>query len=161
MRVRENTDHRLVLEDRPWLVGGIVVVFILLLAAFAMFSMSEGAWLVAIVLAAGAILGGGLGLYLFVRRTEVEFDRDDNRVTIRTVTVVGDKVQRHPLDRMRRATVETQAMSGRGTERAARVSLVFSEAGADWRVPLTLAYTTGPEPAEIATLVNRWKDGIG
>lgn len=156
MKVIEDTATRLVIEDRPWLLGGILICGILLCLALSMGLWSASPWLT---------LGFGLATLLlvacfvaFVRRVLVIFDRSAGALVIRTRSLTGQVEQSLALDDVTGAMVETTrststASNGGQTTSVTHRPVLTTRSGS---LPLTQVYSSGTGAEEIAHAINRW-----
>jgi hypothetical protein len=161
MKIVEETPARLVLDDRPWLLGGLIAAAIVILAGFGLFRLSQGGegGIAALLGAAGF----GIAFAIFVRRVEAVFDRASGELVVRTSTIRGRSEARRPLAEIASAEVETRE-SSRGRRRRRREPmrvhrpmLRLSSGGA--LVPLNPMFAAGDAAREAADAVNRWIAG--
>lgn len=156
MKTVEETRNRLVLEDKPWILGGLLIVGILFFLALALGLRSASVWLT---------LGFGLAAVLisclfvvFVQRVVVIFDRYAGTVVIRRRSLNGETEQSLPLVIVTGADVETSrsissaGSGGRSTSITHRPVLVTRSGP----VPLTQIYSSGQGAERIAAVINRW-----
>lgn len=162
MKIVDNSPDRLTLEDRPWILGGILVVVILFFVFLALAMVGENLWM-GFGMGVGAAMFG-LAFVIFVRRVIVIFDRPAQAVVIRTVSLLGQKERTLPLVDLRGAIVETtisrrSPSSGGGRQRSTsqthRPSLQTS-AGV---VPLSEIYVGGGSAAAAVAVINAWLFG--
>ncbi|HHS93742.1 MAG TPA: hypothetical protein ENK63_00140, partial [Rhodobacterales bacterium] len=121
MRIKTDTPDLLIVEERPVLLGVLLVVFILVFVGGGLnlaFSGDPKGLLF-------ALLGGGMGGAAFValvRRVQVVFHRPGGYVEIRRRNVFGGARLRHDLAEIDRAVIEESNSSDGGTtRRVARV----------------------------------------
>lgn len=157
MRILETTPQRLVVEDRPMVLGVILAVVIVFLAFLALVTASENLW-IALALAVMAALFGG-AFVLFVRKVTAIFDRDAKVVIIASKTMLGNTETSRPLSDLAGASVETSisrstsSSGGRATtSRTHRTVLHFG----DETVPLTLVFSGGDGAERAAKAINTW-----
>ncbi len=89
MRIAHETPDRLTLESRPWVLGSVLALVILLMAAISLSTIGQNLWL-----GLGMALGAGLfGLcfVVFVRRVIVILDRPAGALVIRTASLTGQR----------------------------------------------------------------------
>jgi hypothetical protein len=155
MRIESVTPDRLVLQSRPWVLGSMLVAFILFLLVLAWGTFADEPWLAfGFVLAAGLV---GMAFVVFVRRVLVIFDRGAGVVVIRTAGVLGHSEDALRLSTIRGAGVETQlstSTSSGGRSRTHRTVLQFH--GGARPHPLTQVYSGGPGAAQVAEAINQW-----
>lgn len=156
MQVIEETPDRLVIESRPWVLGGVLILGILILLALAMALWSESAWLT---------LGFGLAALLlcvcfavFVRRLLVIFDRSAGMLVIRARSLSGQTERTLSLGDILRAEVETTRSSSTSTNGSRSTSVthrpvLVTRSGP---VPLTQIASSGDGAAVIVAAMNRW-----
>jgi hypothetical protein len=155
MNVKETTPERLTIESRPWLLGAVLIVVIVMLAGIALFMLSENAWVSLGLGGAAALIA--VMFVIFVRRVLVIFDRAAGAVVIRTATLLGQKEQSLPLADVRHARVEsfrsTSPSGGRSSTRTTHRPVLETTKGP---VPLTLISTSGNGAETVAIAINRW-----
>lgn len=157
MRVLEISPQRLVLEDRPMVLGIILAVVIVLLAFLALVTARESGWIALALTLMAALFAGAF--VLFVRKVTVIFDREVGVVVIASKSVMGQKESSRPLSDLARASVETsisRSTSSNGgratTSRTHRTVLHFG----DETVPLTLVFSGGDRADRAARAINDW-----
>lgn len=156
MKVIEETPTRLVIESRPWLLGGILILAILLCLALGMGLWSASPWLT---------LGFGLAALLlagcfvaFVQRVLVIFDRNAEGLVIRTRSLMGQGEQTLALGDVTAAEVETSRSTSTNSNGGQTTSIthrpvLVTRTGP---LPLTQVFSSGSGAEEIARTVNRW-----
>ncbi|WP_374429140.1 hypothetical protein [Tabrizicola sp.] len=156
MQVTQETPARLVLEQRPWVLGAVLGVCIVILLALAMVLWRESAWLT---------LGFGLAalllavcLVLFVQRVIVIFDRAAGAMVIRTRSLMGEDEKTLPLTDILRAEVETSRSTSTSNDGNLSVSVthrtvLVTGAGP---LPLTQSSSAGASAEVNAAAINRW-----
>lgn len=153
MKVIHRTDDLLMIEDRPWFIGIMMIVMALV---FAFGGMA--------ILASGEVFGGlmmlliGVGVplligALMVQRVRLTFDRSAGTVTRTRRSVLGLTQTTHPLDRLDRARVGVSTDSDGTTY---RMELQLRDPPE--MVPFTSYYTSGRKPEMMAQVVNDWLD---
>ncbi|MBL9051333.1 MAG: hypothetical protein JNK19_14575 [Tabrizicola sp.] len=151
MKVIHRSEALLMIEDRPRLIGIMMIAMALgfLVGSMAMFG-------------AGLILGGvlmgliGVGVplligALMVRRVRLTFDRDAGRLTRVSRSVLGLSREDFALDRVDGAHVGISRDSEGTTY---RMELRLQDP--DQTVPFTTYYTSGSRPEQMAEAVNDW-----
>lgn len=156
MQVIQETPARLVLEQRPWVLGAVLIVFIVILLALAMVLWSATAWLT---------LGFGLAalllavcFVLFVQRVIVIFDRAAGAMVIRTRSLMGEGEKTLRLTDILRAEVETSRSTSTSNDGSRSVSVthrtvLVTSAGP---LPLTESSSSGLSAEVNAAAINRW-----
>ena len=151
MKVIHRSDTILVLEDRPWLLGLLLILFALVFAFGGMAMMADGKPL------GGAffgLFGAGIPLLiaaLMVRRVRVSLDRSTGQIKRIERSVRGLTRVTHALDRLQEAKV---AISHDSDGNTYRTELRLT--GPEETVPFTSYYTSGPKPEAMAQAVNDW-----
>ena len=151
MKVIHHTEQLLMIEDRPWFIGIMMIVMALV---FAFGGMA--------ILASGEIFGGvmmlliGVGVplligALMVQRVRLTLDRSSGLLTRTVRSVRGLSEESHPLDRLSRATVGVSTDSD-GTTYRTELHL----ADPPQVVLFTSYYTSGRKPEAMAQTVNNW-----
>jgi hypothetical protein len=151
MKVIHRTDDLLMIEDRPWLIGIMMIVMALV---FAFGGMA--------ILASGEIFGGvmmlliGVGVpvligALMVQRVRLTFDRSAGTVTRTRRSVIGLTQTEHRLDRIDRARVGVSTDSDGTTYR-----MELDLRDPPEMVPFTSYHTSGGHPEMMAQAVNDW-----
>jgi hypothetical protein len=154
MKIAEDTPDRLTLESRPWVLGSVLALVILLMLAIALASLAESLWL-----AFGMTLGAGLFgvcFVAFVRRVIVIFDRTAGAVVIRTASLLGQTERTLRLADIHEAAVDTsisRSTGGRSTVSRTHRPVLRTPEG---EVPLTQVYSGGDGAARMAEAINRW-----
>lgn len=158
MRLVEDTPGRLVLEDRPWILGSILAVAILFFTMLALGLGQANLWL-GLGMGLGAVLFGA-AFVAFVRRVIVIFDRDAGAVVIRTASVLGQSQATHPLRDISGAGVETTVNRSTSTNGSRLASNSETHRCvlhlAAQTVPLTEVSSSGDGAARTAEVINRW-----
>ncbi|HSF64001.1 MAG TPA: hypothetical protein VLA78_06420 [Paracoccaceae bacterium] len=155
MKTREDSAARLMLEDRPVVMGAVMAAMVLLFAGGGVVMLGQDTGL------GLALLGGaafwGLILAVFVRRTLLILDAPSGLVVLRVASVTGQTERTWPLAALRGAEVESMrsTTSGKKASMTYRCVLTFDDPpGA--RVPVTEAYSGGQGAAQAAGSVNGW-----
>lgn len=151
MKVLHRSDALLVLEDRPWLLGILLIAMALAFVFGGLAMMGEGMMLGG---AFFALFGGGVPILiaaLMVRRVRLTLDRSTGLLTRTMRSVRGLSQEIHALDRLTMATVGVSHDSD-GTTYRTELRLT----GPDQTVPFTSYYTSGRKPEAMAQAVNDW-----
>ena len=147
MRITQNTDHRLVIEHRPWALAGIVwLMGLAALYGAAVGNEAEGPLVRAFVGALGlAVCFAAWRWFAFLRIT---FDRNIGEVEHRAIRPFGTRAKYLALDRVLGARVEAQWSDG---VRMTRLALETK----DGRAQLEYGYSSGERRA-LEAAVNEW-----
>ena len=100
MKIARNTPEKLKLDDRPWILGGCLVVLILVFAGFGLNALLAGRM--------GGLLGlvgaalWAVALVVFVRRTTISLDRQTGQMTREVSSLRAKSGQNWPLADIRR-----------------------------------------------------------
>jgi hypothetical protein len=151
MKVIHRTDTLLMIEDRPWFIGILMIVMALTFAFGAMALLSAGKILGGLAM---GLLGTGVPLLigaLMVQRVRLAFDRQTGQMTRTCRTVRGLTQQSFALDRLAEARVGVSFDSDGNTY---RTELLLQ--GPSETVPFTSYYTSGRKPEQMAEAVNDW-----
>lgn len=155
MKVTTATPDLLIVEDKPVILGLMLIVFILVF-------LGIGLWLMFLGEISGllfAVIGGGLGFaafFAFVRRVQVVFQRPEGYVEFRRRNLFGASRVRHALTEIDRAEIDESRSSEGGS--TWRVVLVIGQGQSVGRHPITLAYTSGSGHHRTAEAINHWLD---
>lgn len=158
MKVVHQTDALLVFEDRPWLIGILMIAMVLSflaggLALFAAGKLFGGLMLVLVGCWVPLLIAG-----LMVQRVRLTFDRATGTVTRTRRSVRGLDQTSHRLDRLWRARVAVSSDSDGTTY---RMELDLHDPPEI--LPFTTYYTSGSRPERMAGAVNDWlaSEGAG
>ena len=152
MKLRHNTPDLLIVEDRPWLFGVMIILFILIFCGAGLMMVAEGEWMGFVF----AIVGGGLGLVAFwgfVRRVQVVFHRPEGWIEIRRANLFRRLKNRYELAGVKRAIVETRRSDNADLH---RVALIIEAGGVTGTKPLTEAYSNFGNHRQVADTINSW-----
>ncbi|WP_322867835.1 hypothetical protein U5922_017455 [Aquicoccus sp. G2-2] len=152
MKIRKNTDQTLIVGDRPWLIGVMLILFSLIFTGTGLAIVSQGDWMGLIFVAVGLIMAPAF-FAIFVRRVQVVFYRPEGWVEIRRKSVFGQRKSRYRIENVNAAKVESTTGKN-GT--LYRVALNMTVAGVTGTKPLTKAYSNMGHPFEVAEAINRW-----
>lgn len=157
MRIVETSPRRLVLEDRPWVLGIILTLAILFPLLLALTTWRDAPWLAFAMWLVAALFG--VAFVAFVRRVIVIFDRDAGTVVIRTASLMGQSETTHALADISQADVETMisrssgSSGGSGTISETHRTVLHVSGNV---VPLTQAHTAGDSAKLMAATINLW-----
>lgn len=155
MKITRDTKDILIVEDRPWLFGLMIIVFILVFVGVGLAMVSAGElWGLLFALAGGGL--GGLGFVMFVRRVQVVFHGPEGWVEIRRKSVFATSRLRHLLSEIGHATIEESHGGDSGP--TYRVTLVIPKGQSKGRHPLTLTYSNVGDHHGVAARINGWLD---
>jgi hypothetical protein len=156
MQVTHETPDRLVLEQRPWVLGAVLIICILALLALAMLLYATTAWLT---------LGFGLAALLlavcfvvFVQRVIVIFDRAAGALVIRKRSLMGQEERTLALPDVTRAEVETSRSTSTSNDGSRSVSVTHRTVlvTGSGPLPLTDSSSSGSSAEINAAAINRW-----
>lgn len=151
MKVIHRSDTLLMIEDRPWLIGILMIgmALIFLVGAMALLSSGEifgGAMMGLIGVGVPVLIGA-----LMVQRVRLTFDRKAGQITRMRRSVLGLTRVTYPLDRL----VEARVGAGRDSDGTTyRMELRLADPVET--VPFTSYHTSGRKPDEMAQAVNDW-----
>lgn len=152
MKISHDTPDLLVLDDIPWIIGGMMIAFILAFLGGGMTQLLEGK-------AQGLLLiliGGGMGAFAFlgfVRRTQVTLNRSTQLVRLRTRTLLGYTEKIFDLPDVSRARLQVHYNDGTKMYRLA----IEVTNGPDTGVhPVSPVYTSGSGPRRAEETINLW-----
>ncbi len=159
MKVTRNTPNQLILSNAPWLIGIMLVVFILCFVGAGLFMATEGGEGIFFGIFF-ALVGGGLGFgafCVFVRRVQVILDRRTNSIVIRRQSIFGHDTVEHDLSNLSHAEVETTTSSRKGTSsKMHRPVLILEKGMSAGRHPIVEAYVSGGGAQRLVDAVNDW-----
>ncbi len=149
MKVTMQTDDVLVVEDRPWGFGLIMIAGIVILAWASMDNYASGH-------RPPAIVSGGFAVVLtvmlpvFIKRVMLTLNRQTDVITLTTRSLRKQTTKTYPLSDLRHANFSTSKNSD-GDEMHA-VELIFQTG----TVPVTDVATGGDEAPLAAAAINAW-----
>ncbi len=159
MKVTRNTPDQLILSNTPWLIGIMLVVFILCFVGAGLFMATEGGEGIFFGIFF-ALVGGGLGFgafCVFVRRVQVILDRRTNSILIRRQSIFGYETVEHDLSNLSHAEVETTTSTRKGTSsKMHRPVLILEKGMSAGRHPIVEAYVSGGGAQRMVDAVNGW-----
>lgn len=157
MRIVEDSPDRLVIEDRPIILGTLFVVIVIFFVAAALWTVAD-----APAVAFGALLGAvlmGICFAVFVRRVFVIFDRAADALVIRTASVFGQTVVQLRLPDIAEAVVETTTSIDDHDSTTARTLMhrpALRLTNGRPNQPLTQIYSGGKGASKAVDAINRW-----
>ena len=148
MKITENTDRRLVIEHRPWILAGFCWLMGLLALYSGVTGVDMDGWVEQLL-----VLALGIGMtcvaWYFFAFVRITFDRDRGEMEHRALRVIGSRSKFLKLDRVKGAQVEANWDSDGG--RLTRLALDTE----DGRAQLEYGYGPGDRRA-LETAVNEW-----
>lgn len=158
MKITQDSRDRLILDHVPWALAiglsCLVVLFIGIGLVPLGLSSDPMWWLFSFLF---IFVGGGLwlmALELFARRLQFVFDRSEDRITIRRLSLFRRHEAHHKLSRLTEARIE-QSTSENGQTLSRPVLALTSKSG-EITIPLHSYFTSGSGPEEMAEAINRW-----
>lgn len=151
MKVVHRSDQLLVIEDRPWFIGIVMIGMTLVFVFGSMTLVSAGEVLGGLMM---LLVGGGVPLLiaaLMVRRVRLTFDRGQGLVTRTSRSVRSLTRQDYALDRLEIAQLGISTDSEGTTYRTELRLKAPLET-----VPFTTYYTNGRRPEQMVRAVNDW-----
>ena len=155
MKVTRNTPDQLIVADVPWLIGLMLILFIMVFVGAGLALVLDGE-LFGLLFVLG---GGGIGLVAFaafVRRVQVILDRPTDSITIRSRTLFGYSQVQHQLSNLSRAVLES-TMSSKGNT-LHRPTLVLTKGMSAGNHPIVAAYSNTGGAGRVVTAINNWLD---
>ena len=158
MKIALNTPEQLILDDRPWYLGGLLVLLILIFTGFGLHALLAGRSAGLLGLAGAALWG--VALVVFVQRTTVTFDRLPGQVTSRVKSLRHETTTRWPLASVTKADIETRLSRNSGKHGKGRITPmhrpVLHWTDGSPATPLMEVYVNGDGPGQTADAINRW-----
>jgi hypothetical protein len=154
MKVTRDTPDQLVISNSPWLIGLMLIIFILIFVGVGLFVMTTEEFWIGLLFAG---FGGGIGFgafVAFVRRVQLILDRSTNSVTLRARSLLGFSEVRYSLSDLARAELDTTTGSKGGT--LYRPVLVLTGGMSAGTHPILNAYTNGTSPHAMVAAINTW-----
>ncbi|MFO1203355.1 MAG: hypothetical protein U1E58_12040 [Tabrizicola sp.] len=154
MKVIHRTDTVLILEDRPWLIGFLVIGMAMLGLFGSMAMFGSGQMLAGTVMGLFGVGGTLLIGALLVKRVRLILDRGTGKITRISRSVGGLTEEEYALSRLVEAQIGTRT-DAKGTTRRAELLL----SGPDRTLPFTDYYTSGGKPELMTQTINDWLGG--
>jgi hypothetical protein len=151
VKVIEQSPTRLIIEDRPWLLGLSMLLLIVIMWGGSLFLYRIREGMGALIL---ALVGTGVPLLiavLMVQRVRLTFDRSAGTLSKTRQSVFGFSQTDYALIRLLRAEVSESSDSEGTTYR-----LVLKLTQPDETVPFTSYFTSGRRPERLCKVVNEW-----
>lgn len=151
MKVIHRTDQVLMIEDRPWLLGALLIGMALIFAFAGMAALASGEVFGGQMIFLGGVGMSALTFAVSVQRVRLTLDRSTGTVTRTMRTVVGLTQSTYRLERLERAGVGVRTDTDVMTR---RMELSFRDPPET--LPFTVYHTGGGKPEEMAGAVNDW-----
>ncbi|MCU0826323.1 MAG: hypothetical protein MUE52_02695 [Tabrizicola sp.] len=154
MKVILWSDRQLILEDKPWLIGILMIAMALMFLGGSMALISAGEFFGGLMM---GLIGVGVPLLiaaLMVQRVRLVLDRDTGTISRTSRSIRGLNHATYALDRLTEARVGVSTDSDGTTY---RMELHLSEPAEI--VPFTSYYTSGRKPEQMSVAVNDWRMG--
>ena len=146
MQVVEKTEEKLVIEDRPWFLAGVVWLLGLAALYAAIAGQLRGSGETLLVLALG--VGTSVIAWHFMPFQRFEFDRESGTLTRTIARVTGSKKEVRPLSTIRQAASQGNLNDGARLERVALLT-------DDEPYPLEFGFS-GTSRTEVIRAINAW-----
>ncbi|HIP24480.1 MAG TPA: hypothetical protein EYG79_12945 [Rhodobacteraceae bacterium] len=156
MKMSQNTPDLLIIDDRPWLLGGILIGFITIFTGIGVAMLFAGLLAgIVMFLIAGSVFAA---FYFLVERTQLVLDARTGQLEIRKKSMRRMKRSAHALKDLRHTTVEARVSTGStgAGSNISRLILVMREGHGETNTPLTSALTSGGAAEKISPIVNAW-----
>lgn len=154
MKVISRSATQLVIEDRPWLIGILMIAMLIAFLGGSLFMFSIGEILGGSVM---GLVGVGVPLLIFVlmvQRVRLTFDQVGGQLTRTRKSIFGLTEKSYALNRLSHAFVSVSHGDDGNTY---RLELKLSEP--DEVVPFTTYHTSGGRPERLCNEVNAWLKG--
>lgn len=148
MQVVEETEEKLVIEDRPWFLAGVVWLLGLAALSAAILGQLRGPGETLLVLVLGA--GTTAIAWYFMPFQRFEFDRASGTLTRTIARVTGSKKEVRPLSTICQAASQGNLNDGARLERVALLT-------DDEPYPLEFGFS-GTSRTEVIKAINAWLD---
>ncbi|WP_417250628.1 hypothetical protein [Celeribacter sp.] len=159
MKIRHNQTDRLVLTGSTMIIAAAVSALLLGILVIGMIVAIKGYIALGGFALSGVLVGTGI-LWLVYHKTEVQFDRDNNTLTIRKSMLHGTREETIPLETVRQADVDLKRNQRNNNRLHAsytyRLCIVTEDAHNRKRVPLSHGYTTSKRHLFSARKINNW-----
>ena len=153
MHVTRNTPDQLIIADTPWLIGIMLIIFIVMFVGPGLLVVSDGVWQGWIFVIAGSGMGF-IAFGVFVRRVQIILDRPADTITIRRRSIFGFSTIVHTLSNLSEAKLEvTTGSKGRTLYRP---TLVLSQGMSTGDHPIVQAYSNFGGSERIVDTINSW-----
>lgn len=156
MRIRENTPDRLIVEDQPWFLGGVLIVFVLGFVLAALTALTRGD-VTATLAFVGVAAGVGLIFGFFVERVWLILDRRASKVELRRRSLRRFRTEGFALPELEYALVQTNYDSDGNTYR-----LVLKRRDQQAPVPVTSYYSGNQSDTQrMVDAIDTWLKASG
>jgi hypothetical protein len=153
MKTITDTPDTLIMEDKPWGLGLIIIAATLVFFGVGVAIAAAGEIVGGLAFVVGGIAMGTISLWAFVRQTQLWIDAGAGRVALRSRNVFGFVETTWPLGDLERA--ETQRSTSSKGQVQYRPVLVFGgETHAT--VPVIDVYFSGRSAGVTANAINTW-----
>lgn len=152
MKVTATTPDHLILQSRPWALGGLLILLTLVVAALALGLASQGEWAGATMMGLGVLAMVG-AFTAFVRREIAIFDRTTGLVTVRARSLLGGTERIVTLDQIGGVIVQNSTRRKAGAAPTHRPALTLKDGAT---LPLMEAYYSGRGADQAAAAVKGW-----
>lgn len=153
MHVTRNTPDQLIVADTPWVIGVLLILFVLVFVGPGLLIAADGIWQGWIFVIAGVGMGV-IALGVFVRRMQLILDRPSGTITIRRRSIFGFSEITHELSNLSKVKIETT--TGSKGRRLFRPTLVLTQGMSAGDHPIVQAYTNSGSSQRVADAVNEW-----
>ncbi|WP_299686286.1 hypothetical protein [uncultured Tateyamaria sp.] len=161
MKIKRETDSQLIFERKPWLMSLVLVVMIIASSGmgllFVSIGFAQGVMLfvfMGALIPIVAIVMCTIAMRLFIRRTQVIFDRATGTITFRTRDMRGYTEVVHDLAHLDHAVLKTS--QSRDGDPMSKAVIVLSGGMSAGEHPLTNVSTNGTGPRNAVNAINRW-----
>lgn len=155
MKVVSQSSEKLILANKPWLLGLGMILFVLIFVGIGLRMMMTTDEVFAGIMF--ALIGGGLGtiaFVAFVRRTQVILDAASDTITIRARSMLGFSERQHTLSDIDCAFLEAPKNSD--SKGMYRPTLLMKPGITPPKVPILQVYTSGRGPKNATEAINDW-----
>ncbi|NJS39995.1 MAG: hypothetical protein HC783_14365 [Rhodobacteraceae bacterium] len=151
MRSRVDTPDRLVITDRPIVLGVMLSALLLALIGFSLAAAASGTWVGAAILLFGALVIAGITA-VFIRGIDLILDRPSGKAHLHNSTLLGKTWLNWPLSDVTGAVVQS-THGGEDSGMTYRPALQLSGGRTQELTPI---YTSGKGAARAVTAIERW-----
>ena len=153
MKILRNTPEQLIIEETPWVLGIMLVFFILAFVGPGLFLVTQGELIGLFFAGVGGGLGA-MGLIVFVQRVQVILDTTTDEVIVRRRSVLRYDQVIHPLSQLAEAQLD-MTRGSKGTLMT-RPVLIFDRGPSAGLLPVVSSYTSGEGPRRMVSAINGW-----
>lgn len=158
MKVKRNTPDQLIVENNPILMAIMISLMGLIFFSVGLFTITSEIVVGLVFLTVGLAVGIG-GNMIFVRRTQVIFDRPAGTIEMRRRSWFGYSKSHWDLAHLEKVIVQTTRIRKSNGTRGApshRAALVIAGGMDPGEHPLTIVYSTSNTAARITGAINGW-----